>query len=124
MLLRQFLTSRTTALRYTKDKRAIWRRDPQSHSGTRLGAALNERWQLNSQIVSDIRIGPSELQQVFSSVVCGFVRLEPLDKLRRCWMTLRRAVIPKTAPGSQYRRSCNRCHQNPHIFTPARREVG
>ena len=32
MLLRQFLTSRTTPLRYTKDKRAIWRRDPRYHS--------------------------------------------------------------------------------------------
>jgi len=47
--------------------------------GTRLGAALDERWQLNGQIVSDIRIGPSKLQQLFSSVVCDFVRLKLLD---------------------------------------------
>src|SRR6266436_65713 len=41
--------------------------------GTRLGAEINHRYQLSCQIGSDVRIGLSELQQLSSGVVCGFV---------------------------------------------------
>jgi hypothetical protein len=76
---------------------------------TRLGTAFNHWWQMNSQISPDIGIGVSDLEQLFSGVVCGFGRLKSFDKLRCRWMSLGYDVASaETTPASKYRDCHNR----------------